>query len=331
MNTNYYDLIGVAPDSSVKEIKHATQKRVAMVKKAYAILSNADERATYDAKQDHRLYRLLAVASDASDAELKAATKAMLDQLKAAYDVLSDVDKRAVYNAKQYPNETVASANIFDAATQPEMTSPSTSSSNLVDKAMQTEIKPLDNDPLQNTSHVDPYAAPQSEVEMSLDDEGYAPFKLFSLTGRVNRIRYFIMSMLMGVVMQIGIVSGIFLQAAMATTGLDILGWVVMGIGVVIGVTASFCLTVQRIHDFNLTGWLFLIFLVPLINIVLSFALLLYPGTQGENNYGLQPYPSTTIEKIIVAIAVLLIIGSIIAAIMVPALMGSMTGGIPME
>ena len=51
----------------------------------------------------------------------------------------------------------------------------------------------------------------------------------------------------------------------------------------------GFLLTIQRAHDMNTTGWLALLCLVPLVNLLFWFV----PGTRGENDYGKQPPPNT--------------------------------------
>lgn len=47
-----------------------------------------------------------------------------------------------------------------------------------------------------------------------------------------------------------------------------------------------FVFTIRRLHDVNKTGWLSLLFIVPLVNIIFGLYLLFAKGTQGVNNYG---------------------------------------------
>ena len=45
---------------------------------------------------------------------------------------------------------------------------------------------------------------------------------------------------------------------------------------------------IKRLHDFDQSGWVFLLALVPIANVALLLALLFRPGTNGENRYGQQ-------------------------------------------
>lgn len=53
-----------------------------------------------------------------------------------------------------------------------------------------------------------------------------------------------------------------------------------------IGITNIIALKVRRFHDFNFSAWWLLLFLIPILNIVLAFAIFLIPGTRGSNNFG---------------------------------------------
>ncbi len=76
---------------------------------------------------------------------------------------------------------------------------------------------------------------------------------------------------------------------------------------------------VRRLHDLNQSGWLWLLFLVPLANIGLALYLLFAPGTQGSNNYG-APRPTAGWEKVMAWMNILIIpLFGILAAISIPA------------
>lgn len=56
----------------------------------------------------------------------------------------------------------------------------------------------------------------------------------------------------------------------------------------------ALAVTIRRMHDANLSGWLYLLAFLPMGNIaVLVFTLL--PGTAGENKYGPNPLASPVI------------------------------------
>lgn len=49
-----------------------------------------------------------------------------------------------------------------------------------------------------------------------------------------------------------------------------------------------FVLSIRRLHDLNQTGWLSLLFLVPLVNFIFGLYLVFAKGTAGPNTYGPQ-------------------------------------------
>lgn len=133
------------------------------------------------------------------------------------------------------------------------------------------------------------------------------PVRLFSASGRIGRARYiaygfglYLLSMLAGVVG-----ARLFgeIGAVLATVA-----WVAMA---VLGVM----LTVQRCHDFNVTGWLALLIVVPLANLVFLFI----PGTDGPNRFG-APTPPNSVGVLVVAWLIPgIVIAGMIAAIALPA------------
>ncbi|TCS81401.1 DUF805 domain-containing protein [Pectinatus cerevisiiphilus] len=53
-------------------------------------------------------------------------------------------------------------------------------------------------------------------------------------------------------------------------------------------------LSIRRCHDINKSGWFMLWSLVPIANIIISFILLLKPGTSGPNRFGPDPLQQHT-------------------------------------
>jgi len=75
-------------------------------------------------------------------------------------------------------------------------------------------------------------------------------------------------------------------------------------------------LTIQRCHDFNTSGWLSLLVLVPLVNLIFWFI----PGTDGPNRYGAPTPPNSTLVVVAAcAVPVLVFVAGILAAIAIPA------------
>lgn len=153
-------------------------------------------------------------------------------------------------------------------------------------------------------TNVNPYQAPGAAVADA--GETVQPVNVWSTSGRIGRARYIAYGT--GFYILAGVLAA--LSAMLGAVGgvLMIVLWLAL---LVIG----FMLTIQRCHDFNVTGWLSLLMLVPLANLVFVFI----PGTEGPNRFG-APTPPNSIGVLIVAwlFPVLFVVG-IIAAISLPA------------
>ena len=81
----------------------------------------------------------------------------------------------------------------------------------------------------------------------------------------------------------------------------------------------TFVFTIRRLHDRNHTGWLSLLMLVPLANVILMLYLIFAPGDDRSNSYG-SPRPTSGWEAVLawiyIVIFVLAIIGGIAAGFM---------------
>jgi uncharacterized membrane protein YhaH (DUF805 family) len=152
---------------------------------------------------------------------------------------------------------------------------------------------------------VNPYLAPAAAVADAGDQT--QPVKLFSVSGRIGRARYLAygFGLYFVFIFAAGVLAGALGQAGMA---LLIGAWVALAV-------LGFMLTIQRCHDFNVTGWLSLLMVVPVANLIFLFI----PGTDGPNRFG-GPTPANSAGVLIAAwlVPAIMIIG-IIAAISVPA------------
>jgi len=74
-------------------------------------------------------------------------------------------------------------------------------------------------------------------------------------------------------------------------------------------------LTIQRCHDFNMSGWLSALALIPLVNLMFWIV----PGTDGRNRYGAPPPPNSAGAVALALILPLVFILGIVAAISIPA------------
>jgi uncharacterized membrane protein YhaH (DUF805 family) len=105
---------------------------------------------------------------------------------------------------------------------------------------------------------------------------------LFGFEGRINRARYW-----MGAVV-LGLVSWA-MAAAGAVADSTFVWSVVTAIGLFM-VWAGLALSIKRWHDRDKSGWWVFINLVPFIGPVWSFLELgFFPGTPGENAFGADP------------------------------------------
>ncbi|MCU7844907.1 MAG: DUF805 domain-containing protein [Candidatus Thiodiazotropha sp. (ex Monitilora ramsayi)] len=159
-----------------------------------------------------------------------------------------------------------------------------------------------------------PYSPPQGEL---IDEQmETAPVKVLSAKGRIGRLRY--IGYGMGIALLSYLVMAILSAATAATMPETLTGPVIVGvfvIGYAAMIVVGVLLTIQRCHDFNVTGWLSLVLLIPLVPLIFWFI----PGTKGANNFGPPPPPNRGAAAVVVTILVMLVVGGIIAAIAVPA------------
>lgn len=156
-------------------------------------------------------------------------------------------------------------------------------------------------------------SAPNNAPQPAAEDtpEYCVRIRLLSTSGRLGRIRY------------IGFGVGFWLLFAALVAAIAALGNAPGGtelVGVLIIVLylavmgVTLLLTIQRCHDFNASGWLALLGLIPLGALVFC----LIPGTDGDNRFGPKP-PANSLGAILLAgVAPLVVVVGIIAAIALP-------------
>lgn len=162
---------------------------------------------------------------------------------------------------------------------------------------------------MQATSN--PYQTPGAAVA-DQGAEQYSEVKILSAAGRLGRVRYIGysvgLSLLLAVFM--GLATG--LSAALGVAAISV---AVTGLGYLAMVVVQVMLTVQRCHDFNTSGWLSILGIIPLVNLIFW----IIPGTDGPNRFGNPPPPNTTGAVILAMIIPLIFILGIVAAIAIPA------------
>lgn len=172
-------------------------------------------------------------------------------------------------------------------------------------------------------SSVNPYAAPDSDVGSGAAN-GYSTVTPFSVKGRLGRVRYmgYLAALLLAVWLGsalVGVLAAVIMPSHKgAVPPLMIAFMVLLYVATTVG---GFMLAIQRIHDFDTSGWLSLLLLVPIINGVFGIALWFIPGTKGSNRFGKQT-PSNGVGVTIMAIVLPLFLVAyigIISAIAIPA------------
>ena len=170
-----------------------------------------------------------------------------------------------------------------------------------------------------------PYQAPLSNVDNASIDSTYQP-KLFSTQGRIGRFRYLAYSMASILVMiPMTLVAGIagLNFSAGGIEGLGPISWIIMGLLYLVIFVWTFVLAKRRFNDINITGWISVTLLIPLISFIAILALLFWPGTKTTNRFGPRPTANSLPVTILGWLVILLVVGSIVAAVALPVILGT--------
>jgi uncharacterized membrane protein YhaH (DUF805 family) len=166
-----------------------------------------------------------------------------------------------------------------------------------------------------------PYSMPQAELTETVGNETYMP-KFLSFSGRIGRVRYLAYGF--GAVMLV-----VPVIALLGSLG-SLTGSSVGAAGGAFGTVISFLLyqvailsqVRRRLHDLGKTGWMCLLMLVPVVNIIFGLWLLFGSGDEGANEYGPAPGPNTTGVIVAAWIVPMIFVVGILAAIAIPAYSG---------
>lgn len=163
---------------------------------------------------------------------------------------------------------------------------------------------------------IDPYAAPGSDLQAGTI-QGEGRVKALSVEGRLGRVRYLAYLLVVMLALRLG---GSAVVTMLAQIGRPAaLAGVIAVYGALLVV--SFTLAIQRLHDFDASGWLALLLLVPAVNIVFGLVLWFIPGTDGPNRFGPKTPPNgsgVTVMAVLLPVLLVVYIG-VIAAIAIPA------------
>ena len=111
---------------------------------------------------------------------------------------------------------------------------------------------------------------------------------MFHTSGRLNRLHYFTYGLLNLLFSMVIVFAVVLLGVLISPDHIEaFLGLIcVLNLPIIV---SSYMLCIRRAHDFDVTGWLVLIFFVPYINSIAGLVFLLVPGTIGPNKYGPDP------------------------------------------
>ncbi len=166
-----------------------------------------------------------------------------------------------------------------------------------------------------------PYQPPRSAITPASSTD-YGEINLLSARGRLGRVRYIGYSMGIGLVINVigGLLGGagaLLEEGGGHLAGLAVGGAVI--VLVLLALAVSVVLAIQRLHDFDASGWWSVLVVVPFANLVLYLVMLIMPGTQGPNRFGNPPPPNTTGVILLATILPLIVVVGILAAIAIPA------------
>ena len=119
--------------------------------------------------------------------------------------------------------------------------------------------------------------------------------KAFTLSGRASRSEYWFFSLyqllLIFVLVAIMITTYTYLQDDDSGLVPNLMGIIILLLSITLSIhiVPMFCVTVRRLHDRNLSGWLLLLSIIPVGKLIL-FIFMLLPSTPGDNTYGPNPH-----------------------------------------
>lgn len=121
---------------------------------------------------------------------------------------------------------------------------------------------------------------------------------MLTTRGRLNRWNLFTMNLLailFAVVACIPAAAIVFLGVMLHLGKLWFALLIPCAIQLLIVVAMGVCLTIRRLHDLGLTGWLAIVFYLPeffgweIVSLIFCLLLIFVPGTHGPNRYGDDP------------------------------------------
>jgi uncharacterized membrane protein YhaH (DUF805 family) len=148
-----------------------------------------------------------------------------------------------------------------------------------------------------------PYAPPHAAVGATLPE--FAELKVFTIQGRIGRLRYLAWSLVLFVAFVI-----VAALCAFLLTNSLVAGGLIITVAVVAFAIVSIQIGAQRLHDAGWSGWLLLINLVPFMGGLFPLLLMIIPGNAGVNQYGAPQPPNSKAVKILASMWLVVIVAS---------------------
>ena len=154
--------------------------------------------------------------------------------------------------------------------------------------------------------------------EVSLDKkshESYGTLDPLGFDGRIGRMRMLAWPLVLTAIAAALLIPCLLLAQVSYTLGFTCSLTLLLAYFVI-----SIRISAQRLHDLNWSAWMLLLHLVPAATLILSFMLVLMPGTTGPNQYGPPPPPNSPAVKVLAWVAITLMIVSLIVTVLAFAL-----------
>ena len=163
-----------------------------------------------------------------------------------------------------------------------------------------------------------PYATPQATINTEADYTTYQP-QFLSTQGRIGRLRYLAYNTGINIILML--VIGAVLAIWKAGEAMMMIGGILAVVLYIALIVFSVIYGKRRLNDLNQSGWLFLLFLVPLVNLAMAIFLIFFRGNESANRFGQPPAENPLSVKILGLVMPIIFIAGILAAVAIPAYM----------
>ena len=113
----------------------------------------------------------------------------------------------------------------------------------------------------------------------------------FRYDNRINRKRYNLRQLILSPVYLLVMFVAVFMSTGLwfRDETIAAIVTVIMAVMLFVAIISSMMLMIRRLHDLNRPGWFCIGMVLPVISIVLLIYLSFFKGTEGPNQYGLDP------------------------------------------